>query len=285
LANSKPDVFSSNGISIGATKDPSIVSACNSFNLNQNLKTTQKDIGGEHFLYLQIIGGSKAGPESIETHYKTLKNGICYEIVESVYYTGVATLDTHDGFLKRAARLDSTIQSFRFTTPPASSTSANQKTYTDSQHGFSIQYPNSMSVETSGYNSLHPFTSNPVAYIGVRHDAEQTEGYLTINASDVGNCSVAGGVHNSDAWASSASLDNTSNVSINGTYFSVSTRSGFGLERDYTTTHNGTCYDIQVITFPSACISSGCSNPKWSLSTETALLNELDVVVQSFRFN
>ncbi|TSC54698.1 MAG: hypothetical protein LiPW30_164 [Parcubacteria group bacterium LiPW_30] len=127
LTNSKPDAFSSNGISIGATKEPSIVATCDSFNLNKNYKTIQKDIGGETFLYLQIIGGSKAGTESIETHYKILKNDICYEIVESVYYTGVSTLDTHDGFLKRAVRLDSMIQSFRFTGSSASNTSTEKE--------------------------------------------------------------------------------------------------------------------------------------------------------------
>lgn len=107
------EMRSANSIAIGATTVPSIVASCKSFNF-KSIKETQKNLAGENFLYSKIVGEYKAGPEPITTRSKILKNGICYEIVENVYYTGKTELDTHESFLQREARLDSIVQSFRF---------------------------------------------------------------------------------------------------------------------------------------------------------------------------
>lgn len=107
----------SNMVAIGATANPSVVATCGIFDLASAGITAQKNIAGEDFLYNKIVGEYKAGPEPIHKRYKVLRNNICYEIVENIYYTGKPELDTHEGFLQREAQLDSAVSSFRFTTP------------------------------------------------------------------------------------------------------------------------------------------------------------------------
>lgn len=125
------EMRSANSIAIGATADHSIIATCGSFNLT-GITETRKSLAGENFLYNKIIPASKAGPEHIVIRYKILKNNVCYEITESVNYTGKPELDTHEEFLKREAQLESVVQSFRFTTS-GSQTASSQKPPVDGQ--------------------------------------------------------------------------------------------------------------------------------------------------------
>ncbi len=182
-----------------------------------------------------------------------------------------------------------TEQSATAGTNPGTVSAAGLKTYTNTTYGFSVQYPSSLSVKTSGYGSLHPFMSAPVAYIWAS-DGLQTAGYLTLNVSpqglDVAHCTQPGAVYSQN---SGTSMTSATTVQINSTSFSQADYSDgggvSGLRRDYSTLRNGICYTVEISSSPSACVNSGCTNRQWSLKTETALLKKLDTIARSFRFS
>lgn len=175
-------------------------------------------------------------------------------------------------------------------TTRARAQSNDTKTYTNKQYGFSIRYPATMTPATNDYGSGHPFDSMPLVYFAA-DDGQQTEGDVTVNvsskSSDVGACSRPG-AFNDNNGNDDFKLTGSSQVKIGTATFTRSQRSDggsvIGLELDYTTVHNKSCYDIQVTSYPSGCVNSGCTDRKWSLATETALLNKLDALVQSFAF-
>ncbi len=187
------------------------------------------------------------------------------------------------------AYVDQILQSLKINVAEAST--AGWKTYTNSQLGFSFQYPSTMSVQTSGYRSTQPFASLPIAYIQT-NDSLQTEAYLTVNTSsasnDIGRCSQSGAVYSTGQYPNEyTSLKSTSTSSINSVSYIESDRvsnAGVGTERNYSVIHGGMCYNIEINSFPSACVNSGCEDPQWSAVTEIKLLNELDAVAQTFKF-
>jgi hypothetical protein len=164
------------------------------------------------------------------------------------------------------------------------------RTYTNKPYGFSIRYPATMTPATKDYSGSQPFDSGPIVYFAA-DDGAQTEGYVTVNvsrkSSDVSACARAG-AFNDNTGNDDFKLNGSSRVKIGAAPFTRSQRSDggdvLGFELDYATLHNKSCYDIQVVSYPSGCVNSGCSDRKWSLATETALLNKLDALVQSFAF-
>jgi hypothetical protein len=167
--------------------------------------------------------------------------------------------------------------------------SSSERTYTNRQYGFSIRFPAPMSPATADYGAGHPFATMPVVYFAA-DDGAQTEGYLTVNvsaaAAEVAACLKPGAFNDNGA---DAKLTGASKVTIGKVALVRSDRSDgggpLGLERDYTTLHNRACYDIQVTAYAQGCVNSGCTDRQWSLATETALLNKLNAMVQSFAFN
>jgi hypothetical protein len=164
------------------------------------------------------------------------------------------------------------------------------ETYANKQYGFSIRYPATMTPATKDYSGGQPFDSGPIVYFAA-DDGAQTEGFVTVNesskSSDVSAC-LRAGAFSDNAGNNDFKLNGSSQVKIGAATFTRSRRSDggdvLGFELDYTALHDKSCYDIQVISYPSGCVNSGCSDRKWSLATETALLNKLDVLVQSFAF-
>jgi hypothetical protein len=164
------------------------------------------------------------------------------------------------------------------------------RTYTNKPFGFSIRYPATMTAATKDYSGGQPFEGGPIVYFAA-DDGAQTEGYVTVNvsskSSDVSACSRAG-AFNDNAGNDDFKLDGSSQVKIGMVTFTRSQRSDggnvLGFELDYTTLYNKNCYDVQVVSYPSGCVNSGCTDRQWSLATETALLKKLDALVQSFAF-
>ncbi|MBU6321014.1 MAG: hypothetical protein KGI78_03465 [Patescibacteria group bacterium] len=151
------------------------------------------------------------------------------------------------------------------------------QTYTNAQYGFSFEYPPDALLATSAFASK-PFAIDPVVSVQLRTDQVQTEGYLTVTVeSGPGEC-LGGPV-------------GTPQVTIGGMTFNKFDESRYeagvsaeGIMREYKTVHNGYCYDIALTSFPSACVNSGCTDPRWSAATEAVLLGKLDQIAQSFRF-
>ena len=217
--------------------------------------------------------------------------GICYmsnasgttgecPVAGSIYHS----YTTPGTYTAKLYDVSGTVLATQQITVTGSSLSSSQ-TYANTQYGFSFQYPSNLSVQTSGYGSLHPFNTQPLAYIHLGGEGgkfpgstvPQTEGYLTVNTNPNLN----------DTFACLGSGTGIPKVSIGGTIFQQEDSMSGGVNgdsRDYVTFHNGTCYDIELNSFPSACISSGCSNRQWSLQTLTTLLNQLDTIAQTFRF-
>lgn len=150
------------------------------------------------------------------------------------------------------------------------------KTYTNTQYGFSIDFAKDDLAKTADYGSLHPFSSAPIVYSG--H-------WITINASnnasDVANCTVPGAINNSKY--SNSKVVSTYSKTINRVYFAVSDseNSDPSYERNYTTLHNGTCFDIQIITVPSCSL---CTSGRPSLESYKPQLDAMDKIAQTFRF-
>jgi hypothetical protein len=150
-------------------------------------------------------------------------------------------------------------------------------TYSNSQYGFSIDFAKDDPAKTVDYGSLHPFSSAPIVYSGY---------WITVNASndpiDVANCTSAGAIHN--VYDGSASQpDSTYSKTVKGTTFAVSDwHDGEpSYERNYTTLHNGTCFDIQLITVPSCSL---CADGRPTLESYKPQLDSMDKIAQTFRF-
>lgn len=185
--------------------------------------------------------------------------------------------------------------------PTTQSTSTTQvsdlKTYANSTYGFSFNYPGTSYFGTSDYGSIKTFTNSPIAFVQLT-DNSQTEGYLTVsissNSAEVAKCTSPGAFvlinNNSDIPAQYREVlaGNAKNITINGVTFLqydvTSHDSIMGAERQYTAMHNGSCVDIRLSTFPSACVNSGCDDRRWSVQTETVLLNQLDIIAKTFKF-
>ena len=154
-------------------------------------------------------------------------------------------------------------------------------TYTNNQYRFSLQYPpGSSSVQTTDYKSRYPFTEPPVAFVSATLPSADTKGYLTINISRepdvVARCSHPQGtstvakIHSVPFTRSDSDFDGSD-----------------GFTRDYDTVSNGMCYRIEIITFASACVNSGCAGSakqRWSRQSMHTLLEQLDRVAQTFQF-
>lgn len=253
-------------------------------------------IGGLHVFTFSGLTSDDIIPLSATTFVTVSDTSDTYD-VRPLARTVVATnpnVATPIPTAQQIAVIQAEANAYGAQTATAAQSSALQ-TYSNSQYGFSLQYPGDLFLNTSNYGSTHPFTGLPIAYIFVQNltsnnATAQTEGYVSVNvstnASDVADCSISGAIAN--VYDGAPAFTGSSNVSINGSTFLRSDRSDgggvAGLERDYTTVHNGACYDLQVITFPSACVNSGCDDRQWSLQTETNLLNQLDPIAQSFRF-
>lgn len=184
-------------------------------------------------------------------------------------------------------------------TTPTQSNTTGMKTYSNSQYGFSFNYPSSAYFGTSDYGSIKTFSTNPVAYVQLT-DNSQTEGYLTVSVSndpsDVTKCTSSPGAFvwvnndpNIPAQYRETLAGNSKNTTVNGTTFlqyDVTSHDSIeGVERQYSTVRNGQCVDIRLSAFPSACVNSGCDDRKWSVQTETALLKQLDTIAQTLHFN
>jgi hypothetical protein len=148
--------------------------------------------------------------------------------------------------------------------------------YTNQQYGFSLEVPRDMSLQTSGYSSLHPFANPPIAYVFANVPATQTEGYLTVNVST-----------NSFDVAKCMDREHSLNVLLGSIFFhrtdSPAPDAISGLKRNYSTIRNDKCLDLEIIVFPSACLV--CDHHHWSWETERALFNRLDAVAMSCRFD
>jgi hypothetical protein len=155
-------------------------------------------------------------------------------------------------------------------------------TYTNGQYHFSLHYARgTSSVQTDDYKSRYPFRQPPVAFVSADIPSADTKGYLTINVSGdtdvVAKCSHAQGaftvadIHSVKFIRSDSDFDDSD-----------------GFTRDYDTIHNGMCYRIEIITFASACVNSGCAgsrNQRWSRQSMHTLLEKLDRVAQTFQFS
>lgn len=162
------------------------------------------------------------------------------------------------------------------TSTPKNTESQNSKvsTYTNEKYLFSIDFPKDDPAKTTDYSSLHPFKSLPVVYSGY---------WITVNVSDdqsdVASCIIPGKIHNN---VDDIKLDKTYTKKINGTDFAVSDwNSDDSYERNYTTLHNGKCFDIQTITVPSCSL---CNSGRPSLESYKPKLDAMDKVAQTFRF-
>ena len=152
------------------------------------------------------------------------------------------------------------------------------------QYEFSITYPSSEEILTEGY--VGDNATSVIAYLRTINEPEQTEGTFVI---------LAYGLYTSfdECTQVPEILGATSSVLIGPTpfirtdYFPYKTEYTdiLELKRDYTTFRNGICYVINLEAFPSACISSGCyPDRQWSEVTFKAMLDELALIVDTFRF-
>lgn len=162
-------------------------------------------------------------------------------------------------------------------TPKPAPTASQTATYSNAQYGFSIDFAKDDPAKTVDYGSLHPFDTAPIVYSGY---------WITVNASskssDVANCTVAGKIHNV-YQDSSSQLDNTYSKTVNGINFAVSDwHDGEpSYERNYTTLHNGMCFDIQIITVPSCSL---CTSGRPTLESYKPQFDAMDKIAQTFKF-
>ena len=166
------------------------------------------------------------------------------------------------------------------------------KTYTNTQYGFSLLYPNSLTLNPVRDYVPHPFTNPQIVYLYIDNNSVQTEGYVTFNISsdntDVSNCTQSNGVGPTDLFpTNSLSNISTSSSYINSVQFIQSDNifnNQSGIERNYTTLHNGMCYEIEITSFPDSCVNSGCDGRLWTTDTEMSLLKQFDTIARSFTF-
>ena len=155
-------------------------------------------------------------------------------------------------------------------------------TYMNRQYRFSLQYqPGISSVHTTDYKSRYPFKEPPVAFVFTDITSVDTKGYLTINIS--GDTDVVARCSHPRGAFTVAKIH-----SVQFIRFDSSFDGSDGFTRDYDTIYNGMCYRIEIITFASACVNSGCagsSKQHWSRQSMSTLLEKLDHVAQTFQLS
>lgn len=210
-------------------------------------------------------------PEGYECRMRNPAKKDCSFFIIPIHHNGLWYEIKITGEAKNISEFHKKILStFKFTNIKSSSS-----LYVDEKYGFSIDFPKDDPAKTTNYGSLHPFDSEPVVY---------SVNWITVNVSDkqadINDCVVPGKIHNNIGYANK--LDKTYRKNINGVNFEVSDwNSGDSYERNYTTLHNDKCFDIQIITVPSCSL---CNNGRPPLESYKPKLNEMDKIVQSFKF-
>ena len=157
-----------------------------------------------------------------------------------------------------------------------SSTDSSLQTYTNTQYGFSVQYPNSF---TPGTTSSVPWwynqTQQPLLSLVGADDAQRVNIGASANPTDVATCTTG---------------TNYTIVTINGVPFHRYTSTDPALGQEgfsyvYTALKNATCYRISMgFVGTEVGYLSTQSEKDAELASEAAIFKKLDSVAQTFRF-
>ena len=212
------------------------------------------------------------------------------DLINSNYKNTSANPSVSDNCVKD---FETILTTLKFTKPTQGSsvptTPVGQGVYTNSRYGFSVQYPTSLMLETTGLSSGGFAGQSAVGavsmYVANGGIIERLSVNVSSDSADVGNCTVA--PQSPESTGEHAS--NVSTVNINGTSFLKYQLSDLAAGQSvnstvYRAVRNNTCYEIRDT------ISSTASN---RLSAEENQKQSTDIaaasaiigpIVQSFRF-
>ena len=173
---------------------------------------------------------------------------------------------------------------------PSTNESPSSKTYSNSQYGFSFQYPTSLSLETTGLSTGGLQGASTIGVVSTYVTMSNVIDRLTVNASsdpsDVSNCMVA--PNSSDPTGEHAS--NVSTLNINGTSFLRYQLSDLAAGQSvnitaYHAVRNNTCYEMRDMVSSTASNRLSAEENQQQSANITAASAIIVPIVQSFRFN